>query len=67
MEDHEKIARLELALRTERDFLRQNGIATTREGVDRNLRIANTLNDFLQNAGDDSKLRFANLLIGTDA
>lgn len=56
MNDFEKIGRLELALRTERDTLRKAG------GPD-NMKGANALNTYLQNADTASKLRFANILL----
>jgi len=56
MTDLEKISRVELALRTERDRLRG-------QGGPENIRGANAINTYLQNADTDSKLRFANILL----
>jgi hypothetical protein len=60
--DEQKIERLELALRTERDYLR---CCEARTGDE--LRIANHINLYLQTADSDSKLRFANILLGEKA
>ena len=56
MNDLEKVSKLELALRTERDRLR--GIPGPE-----NMKGANALNTYLQTADTDSKLRFANILL----
>lgn len=56
MTDHEKVARLETALRTERDTLRK-------QGGPENIKGANAVNTYLQNADTESKLRFANILL----
>lgn len=60
MQDLEKVSRLELALRTERDELRKT------PGIE-NMKAANALNTYLQTADTDSKLRFANILLGEPA
>lgn len=60
MNDYEKVSRLEVALRTERDRLR------TVPGPD-NVKAANAINTYLQTADTDSKLRFANILLGEPA
>lgn len=60
MNDLEKISRLELALRTERDELRKT------PGPEY-IRAANAINTYLQHADTDSKLRFANILLGEPA
>jgi hypothetical protein len=57
MDDLEKISKVEYALRSERDRLRKEG------GPD-NIKGANALNTYLQNADTASKLRFADILIG---
>lgn len=57
MNDLEKISRLELALRTERDELRKT------PGPEY-IKAANAINTYLQHADTDSKLRFANILLG---
>lgn len=57
MNDLEKISRLELALQTERDELRKT------PGPEY-IRAANAINTYLQHADTDSKLRFANILLG---
>ena len=56
MNDLEKVSKLELALRTERDRLRST------PGPE-NMKGANALNTYLQTADTDSKLRFANILL----
>lgn len=56
MNDLEKVSKLELALRTERDHLRST------PGPE-NMKGANALNTYLQTADTDSKLRFANILL----
>lgn len=59
MDDLTKISRLEFALRTERDNLRKMGGPA-------NIRAANSLNDIVQNADCETKLRLANLIIEHD-
>lgn len=54
--DFEKVGRVELALRNERDHLRKTG------GPE-NIRGANAINTYLQEADAESKLRFANILL----
>lgn len=56
MNEYEKISRLEMALRVERDELR-------RQGGPENMKGANAINTYLQNADTASKLRFANILL----
>jgi hypothetical protein len=56
MNDFEKVGRLEVALRTERDRLRKAGGPA-------NVRGSRALDEYLQQADMDSKLRFANILL----
>ncbi len=56
MNDLEKISRLELALRLEREALRK-------AGGPENIKAANAVNTYLQSADTESKLRFANILL----
>lgn len=56
LSDFEKVGRVELALRTERDRLRK-------DGGPENITAANAINTYLQKADTQSKLLFANILL----
>lgn len=56
MNDFEKVAKIEAALRTV-------AAETRKAGGPANVRASNAIDEFLQKAGIDSKLRLANLIL----
>lgn len=67
MTNDQKIERLEHALRTERDYLRGRAPAGQVHNGERHVGAANAINTYLVSASDESKLRFANILLGSAA
>lgn len=57
MNDFEKVAKVEAALRTV-------AAETRKAGGPANVRASGAIDEFLQKAGMDTKLRLANLIIG---